>query len=214
MNPYEVLGLKRNATLKQIKHAWRQAAKFHPDNLETGNREKFEEAKLAYDILSDPERRKRYDLTGRTDENRVTPEKIKMMVEQAMRAIVDAEREDGTTDDPVWDNIRDKMLATIHASRAQIRNERFKLQRKLERVTRLAERFKPKQEEDPIGEFLATEKKTLQNNLNFNEDAMTLSLELEKVFKNYDYEVGPGPEGHNSPGPTLRLRGTFALPRA
>lgn len=63
---YEVLGLAREASAEDIKRAYRQAAlKYHPDrNRDAGAEEKFKEAAEAYEVLSDPEKRTRYDRYG------------------------------------------------------------------------------------------------------------------------------------------------------
>ena len=64
---YEVLGVSRVATDEQVKAAYRKLArKFHPD-LNPGDRaaeERFKELQEAYDVLSDPEKRKLYDQYG------------------------------------------------------------------------------------------------------------------------------------------------------
>ena len=64
---YEVLGLGKNATDAEIKSAYRKLAKkYHPD-LNPGDKtaeEKFKEVNEAHDVLSDPEKRKRYDQFG------------------------------------------------------------------------------------------------------------------------------------------------------
>lgn len=63
---YEVLGVERGAAADDIKRAFRQAAlKYHPDrNREPGAEVKFKEASEAYEVLSDPEKRQRYDRFG------------------------------------------------------------------------------------------------------------------------------------------------------
>lgn len=204
MNPYEVLQVDKKATLKDIKAAYRKLSKNHHPDKEGGSKEQFEFVKLAFDVLSDPERRERYDRTGRVDVSPATPQRVQMFVEQTMRTVIEAQRPDGSSDDPCWDNIRDKILLSIAASRAPLRNQRYEAQRKLERVTRMLERFKPLQTFDPVGDALRKEKDRYLNDIKIAEDAMELSLEAERVMKTYQYDVGPGPEGHCSPGPTNR----------
>lgn len=63
-DPYQELGVGRQATEKEIKNAYRQAArKYHPDVNPDGE-EKFKELSEAYAILSDPQQRKMYDQFG------------------------------------------------------------------------------------------------------------------------------------------------------
>ena len=63
---YETLGVNRNANEEDIRKAFsKKAMEFHTDlNKETGADEKFKEVNEAYQILSDPERRSRYDQFG------------------------------------------------------------------------------------------------------------------------------------------------------
>lgn len=64
---YEVLGVAKGATEEEIKKAYRKLAlKYHPDR-NPGDKEaeeKFKEAAEAYDVLSNPDKRKRYDQFG------------------------------------------------------------------------------------------------------------------------------------------------------
>lgn len=64
---YEVLGVKKDATADEIKKAYRKMAiKYHPDK-NPGDKEaeeKFKEAAEAYDVLSDSEKRAKYDRFG------------------------------------------------------------------------------------------------------------------------------------------------------
>ena len=64
---YEILGIDKHADSKAIKKAYRKLAKqFHPDTNKDNPQaeEKFKEATEAYNILSDPEKRKLYDQFG------------------------------------------------------------------------------------------------------------------------------------------------------
>jgi curved DNA-binding protein CbpA len=63
-DPYAVLGVARDADLRALKRAYRALArKLHPDvSSEKADHARFLEVRRAYDLLSDPERRREYDL--------------------------------------------------------------------------------------------------------------------------------------------------------
>src|SRR6266508_245429 len=64
---YEILGVGRTTSAEDIKKAYRKLArKYHPD-INPGKKEaeeRFKEISFAYDVLSDPEKRKLYDEFG------------------------------------------------------------------------------------------------------------------------------------------------------
>lgn len=64
---YEILGIEKNADAGKIKSAYRKLAKkYHPDT-NSGDavaEQKFKEATEAYNVLSDPEKKKLYDQFG------------------------------------------------------------------------------------------------------------------------------------------------------
>ena len=63
---YDALGVSRSASQQEIQSAYRKLARtYHPDvNRDPGAEERFKEVSEAYDVLSDPEKRRRYDAFG------------------------------------------------------------------------------------------------------------------------------------------------------
>ncbi len=64
---YKILGVNRNASQDEIKKAYRKlAVKYHPDKTkgDKNSENKFKEISEAYEVLKDPEKRKKYDRFG------------------------------------------------------------------------------------------------------------------------------------------------------
>jgi len=79
---YAILGVNRNASQKEIRSAYRRLARKHHPDVNPGDKASealFKEINAAYDVLSDPEKRRKYDLYG---ENWVHADEI----ERAQRA--------------------------------------------------------------------------------------------------------------------------------
>jgi curved DNA-binding protein len=71
-DPYATLGLKRDASPEDIQKAYRKLArKYHPDMNpdDASAKKKFQEVQSAFEVLSDPEKRQRFDQFGNVDDN-------------------------------------------------------------------------------------------------------------------------------------------------
>src|ERR1700742_1363585 len=65
---YKVLGINKNATADEIKAAYRKLARKHHPDLNPNDKEankKFQQVNEANEVLSDPEKRKKYDQYGK-----------------------------------------------------------------------------------------------------------------------------------------------------
>jgi molecular chaperone DnaJ len=66
-NPYDTLGVTKNASADEIKKAYRKLAREHHPDASGGDEARFKEIQGAYDVLSDPDKRKQYDAFGATN---------------------------------------------------------------------------------------------------------------------------------------------------
>jgi hypothetical protein len=86
MNPYTELDLPVDASLETIRQRYRTLAQmYHPDK--GGDEETFKRIKLAYEILSDPVRRKQYDITGETTTSNAKDEAVANIVQILLHVV-------------------------------------------------------------------------------------------------------------------------------
>jgi curved DNA-binding protein CbpA len=86
MNPYTELDVPVDASLETIKQRYRTFAQmYHPDK--GGDEDIFKRIKLAYEILSDPIRRKQYDITGETTTSNTKDEAVAKIVQILMNVV-------------------------------------------------------------------------------------------------------------------------------
>ena len=86
MNPYTELDVPVDASLETIKQRYRTLAQMHhPDK--GGDEEVFKRIKLAYEILSDPVRRKQYDITGETTTTNAKDEAVANIVQILLHVV-------------------------------------------------------------------------------------------------------------------------------
>lgn len=88
-SPYEILGVPPDATSEQIRMAWKRlAAKLHPDrNAAPGATAQLAEVNTAYEVLSDADRRRRYDETGETRQDDTRARIVGLLMKAASAAL-------------------------------------------------------------------------------------------------------------------------------
>lgn len=139
MDPYETLGIDQDADDKTIKRAYRRAAqKAHPDR-ENGDEKTFHQVQLAYEVLSDPDRRSRYDQTGDTGEQRSAVHEAEAKVVEIFNHIIDS----GEPGD-LMEQARDR----VRYARDCNSKEEIKTQRSVEKFEKLLGRVKTKDQDN------------------------------------------------------------------
>lgn len=142
LDPYDVLGVTKDASASDIKKAHRKKSKeTHPD-VPGGDARTFALVTLAKDVLSDSERRAKYDATGEIDEHPVdTTDALAMsLITGVINGIIDGNH----AHDPMT---LDLVAVTVDYLNGQIRDIRSKrppLERQLARAEKTKAKFKKK----------------------------------------------------------------------
>lgn len=137
-DPYSILGVRRNADADEIKAAWRTKAKtIHPDHNrdDPSATDRFAEIGQAYELLKDPERRRRYDRAAdmhqtimqqrdaaeRAKAARANAEKVmeELAKAQAARAQSDTAKADAAKAEPKADAAKAKAQGTASGQAKQ-----------------------------------------------------------------------------------------------
>lgn len=175
-NLYSILGLKSTATPVEIKKAYRVLAqKYHPDK-PGGDEDKFNLIRDAYEVLSNPERRKHYDETGEVNEsvNTIEHEATGMMVHVFQRML---DKHDFAGRDYV--SLVEKDIAQ---SRAMLTNEVHKREKKIEKISALMPKITCKESENVLTGSLMTMIGELENQVAAGKHQIEVhSIALEKI---------------------------------
>ena len=96
-NLYDSLGVPKDASADAIRAAYRKKAQaHHPDK--GGDVAKFQAIQTAYDVLSDDDRRARYDTTGDTEQGPSIEGQARMYVATLLNAVMQGQADVRTTD--------------------------------------------------------------------------------------------------------------------
>lgn len=136
---YEDLGVPRDAGPEEIKAAHRKGVKrTHPDK--GGDPKEFHALQRAYDVLSDPDKRARYDETGEAEGPSAQRQHAELVgaIYKLFQAVVNS---DGV--DLVRQDIRALVLSNIRQTEANIAEQVRAADKATKRIEMLLKRFKP-----------------------------------------------------------------------
>ncbi len=183
---YEDLAIDKKATPDQIKKAYRQKAKqTHPDN--GGKPDEFRTIAKAYNILSDEEKRKRYDNGENPDHiNQNTHEQnVLSVVFGIFNHIIDQDI------DFTHNNIFDLVRQNLQANEKKAKTDKNKNQKNIKKYNDILRRIKKKDESDIFIQHLDYKIKgcnaiiiQIDEHIHVLEDAL-------KLIKECEYEIDP-----------------------
>lgn len=183
IDPYEMLGVDRDANDQVIRTAYRKAAKAaHPDS--GGDAEQFARLQAVYELLKDPVRRKVFDDTG-YDPQLAEPRDLKglMMLETLVNDFILDEREPGSFD-PVA-AMRRKLSDDIVKSRFHI----LELERHRARVRKHLDRLGRRPETDVLGSMLRARSRSIAEAIKTTEEQIKTIEQAYEMLEGYSYEL-------------------------
>ena len=135
-NPYDSLGVPKDAPPEAIRAAYRKKARqHHPDK--GGNVAEFQSIQVAYDVLSDPERKARYDQTGETGTGPTLESQALSTLSTMMTALMDFPQTNVATL-PLVDQLRRMLTADIQKQDMEKAKVMASIDRRKEAIKRLS----------------------------------------------------------------------------
>jgi curved DNA-binding protein CbpA len=189
MSLYDELGVASNATAEEIKAAYRRKAReTHPDA--GGDAETFRRVQTAYDVLSDAEKRQRYDRDGVVFDDAAG---VPTAAEIVSRALTDmlTQLADGSQSIEQLDIPR-SILGHLAQVTTQIRRGLAARRRKLSEVERLLKRMKRTDGTEPVLErVLEAWMRPLTLGIETDETWLRRLGEADALMRGYS-DLGPG----------------------
>ena len=128
-NLYEILGVSCDSSAEEIKTAYKKLAnKHHPDKNPDDPKAKtiFQSIREAYEILSNPQKRKRYDKTGQIDDTLSTTEMAAKLIFDLY--IYNSEKNNFKSED-YFKIVRKDLMVTLESCKSDIEKVNFKITR-------------------------------------------------------------------------------------
>jgi curved DNA-binding protein CbpA len=177
-NPYDVLGVDKTASRDDVRKAYkRKARKFHPDR-PGGDQDKMRALNVAYAVLENPERRRRFDTDGRVDPPQSIDELARSKILAVLMPALEGDESNNPLDVTLCDLRND--INGMHAARRKFKNTIARLERRLKRL------------KGPPGNFIAfaigaqiNAAREVLSKIDRDEEIWKRAIE---ILKDYEYE--------------------------
>lgn len=182
-DPYDILGVERDAGDAQLKAAYRRRAKTsHPDS--GGDSQAFDRMQKAYELLLDPVRRKVFDETGYDIELADSVDlQALVIVEKLVTETVLDEREPGSFD-PV-----EHMQSTLSDEIRKVRFNKSELERHASRITLHLERLGKRPGKDVLAHMFRSRIKAIEEAIAEMEAKIEANKRASDMLTGYTYQV-------------------------
>lgn len=190
MKIYELLGVPGDASEKQIKAAYRALAKkLHPDV--GGDPEHFMRVTRAYEVLSDPERRKRYDETGKIDGGAIDNDHVEVlglinaMMEQLATQV---------TSDKIYVDLVARMRENLDERVAAVKRDIETMAYDVQRLGKLAKRFKSTKADNVLRGMIENRVRQTIERQTSAQRQLDLTAKARALLDDYSFDVDAQPQ--------------------
>ncbi len=181
MDPYDDLGVARNADGKTIRRAYRKRVqKEHPDK--GGNEEGFKRLQLAYDVLSDPARKDRYDRLGESGVDKTAQKALSEVATMFVQLVDQVDSDHTDLRAIIIQRIREG-IAKYESSIGAYRSKISKLERAIKRVK------KRSPGENLVAGFFAANIRDQNNSIVRAQAEIERGKMMLKIVEDYEYVV-------------------------
>ncbi len=178
---YDTIGVNKGASQEEIKKAFREKAKeTHPDT-ENGNTMAMVELNKAYKVLSDADKRKRYDETGQDSPEQSFEVRFKSLIKEVFILVIDDTKSIDNVD--IIKSFNSQLNAILDGFKSQHKDHLFKK----EKYEKVKLRLKSK-DDNSINEVIDTQIEMCNNNLGMLNTNIDFIRKSKEVLKKYYYD--------------------------
>lgn len=188
-DPYETLGVSKDATPQTIKRAYRRKAKEkHPDR--GGDREEFRQLLLAFHTLSDSAKRERFDSTGETSD---APDNRAAQVVCMAAQVFDAVLGDllGKGQEPAEYDLAAVMRVVVENKATELKRQRQGPAKKAASLRKLLGRFAAKDGPNDMEEIIRVKLAAEEQAIRAADDSIALNDMLMAYVKRLRFNASP-----------------------